>query len=138
MQTDFKIRQGIYLIKDELTLDLHNDFDFEGLEYSVADRRVSLKWKCSTRENVKSNIPLSIRLDFFEVSEFRFYPRNFETPFTEDNCLNSFGYWTDEEWCDGVFLSENGEVIDSQYLTAFEFMSGAIVVFRAARAIALI
>lgn len=138
MQTDFKIRQGIYLIKGDLTLDLHNDFDFEGIDYSIVERSISLKWKRSARESVSLNLPSSIRLDFLEVSEFRFYPRNSEIPFTEDNCLNCAGYWTDEEWCDGVFLSENGAVLDSQYLTAFEFMSGAIVIFRAERAAALV
>lgn len=138
MQTDFKIRQGIYLIKNKLTFDLHNDFDFESIDYSVAEQCVSLKWKCSVHENVQSKIPSSIRLDFFEVSEFRFHPRNPEIPFTEDNCLSGAGYWTDEEWCDGVFFSEDGELSDSNYLTAFEFMSGAIVIFRAARAIASI
>lgn len=137
MQTDFKIRQGMYLIKDELTFDLHDDFDFEGINYSVAERCVSLTWKRSARENVRSNIPSSICLDFFEVSEIRFYPRNSEMPFTEDKCLCVAGYWTDEEWCDGVFFSEDGEISDSNYLTAFEFMSGAIIMFRAERAIAL-
>ena len=138
MQNDFTIQQGIYLIKDDLTFDLHNDFDFEGFDYSVAGRSISLKWKRSECETVQPSLPSFIRLDFFAVSELRFYPRNSKIPFTEDNCLNCAGYWTDEEWCGGVFLSENGAVIDSQYLTAFEFMSGAIIVFRAASAIALI
>lgn len=135
MQTDFKIERGIYLVKDELTLDLHNDFHFEKVEYSIAERRVTLKWKCSVCERIGPSVPSFICFDFLEVSEFRFYPRNSQITFTEDDCLTTAGYWTDEEWCEGVFFTEKDEIPDPNYLTAFEFMSGAIIVLQAVRAI---
>ena len=40
MHCDFKITSGIYLSQSPHELDLHNDFDFQAVHYSVADRTV--------------------------------------------------------------------------------------------------
>lgn len=56
-------------------------------------------------------------------------PRDPEMPFTEDDCLASAGYWTDEDWCDGVMVFE-GEPPPT-FLRAFAFQSGAIVAIAA-------
>ena len=136
MQADFVFKDGIYLVKDSYELDLHNDFDFEDVFYSVAERRVALRWKRSTGEWVRAEAALSVQIEFFEVADFRFFPRDREMPFTEDDCLSEAGYWTDAEWCNGVFISD--EPPDQAWLTAFGFMSGAMIAIGAERARAII
>ena len=127
MNRDFEITDCIHLVQPPYELDLHNDFDFTGLCYSVEDRTLLLNWRRSDREGVDSGTPASASVEFRDVTEFRFLPRNAELPFTEDDCVSSFGYWTDEDWADGVVVVEPGQSPDPKWLTAIEFMSGAVI-----------
>jgi hypothetical protein len=65
-------------------------------------------------------------------------PRSAALPFSEDDCLNAFGYWTDEDWADGVVVIEGDKEPDPRWLTAVEFMSGAVIAVKAASAEAVI
>lgn len=134
MKRNFEITNGIYLVQPPYKLDLHNNFDFTGLQYSVKDRTLLLSWRRSSGEWVSSGAPAGVRVEFADVGEFRFLPRNPALPFTEDDCVNSFGYWTDEDWADGVIIAEPGQRTDPNWLTAIDFMSGAVIAVRAASA----
>jgi hypothetical protein len=134
MHRDFEITNGIYLVQSPYELDLHNNFVFQGLHYSVEERRILLNWRRAQGEWVASETPASVSVEFREVSEFRFLPRNAVLPFSEDDCVNSFGYWTDEDWAEGVIVAEPSQTIDSSWLTAIDFMSGAVIVIQAASA----
>lgn len=132
MQRDFSISMGISLVQSPHELDLHNDYDFEELRYSVLERRLSLLWRRSKREGVATSLPGSATIQFCGVSELRFQPRDADLPFTEDDCLHSFGYWTDEDWAEGsVMLCDETQANEARWLTAIEFMSGAIVLVQA-------
>ena len=61
-------------------------------------------------------------------------PRDSEMPFSEDDCVNSIGYWVDEEWAEGVIILEPNQESEPQWLTAIDFMSGAVIAVRAERA----
>jgi len=130
MTRNFAIRNGIYLVQPPHELDLHNNFDFQGLHYSVQERTLLLSWRRSEVE-VAPGSPSSLSIEFREVSEFRFEPRDSELPFTEDDCVSTFGYWTDEDWADGIIASEPSQTPDPSWLTAIEFMSGAIIAVQA-------
>ncbi|MCX2842380.1 hypothetical protein OQJ59_12190 [Microbulbifer thermotolerans] len=58
-------------------------------------------------------------------------PRDLEVPFTEDDCINSFGYWVDEDWAEGVIMVEPNQKAEPQWLTAIDFMSGAVLAVQA-------
>ncbi|MES2569681.1 MAG: hypothetical protein V4710_06450 [Verrucomicrobiota bacterium] len=132
MHRDFKIRTGIYLVQPPHELDLHNDFDFQELRYSVAERNLSLLWRRSAREGVPVTLPALAAIEFRGVTEFRFQARDPQLPFTEDDCLRDFGHWTDEDWAEGsVMILVEPEKADERWLTAIEFMSGAIVLVQA-------
>jgi hypothetical protein len=131
MYHDFEIRLGIYLVQSPHELDLHNNFDFQELRYSVAERTLCLQWRRSQHEGIPSTLPSSVTIEFRGVSEFRFQPRDPALPFTEDDCLSSFGYWTDEDWSDGVIMCGPSHTPDPNWLTAIEFMSGAVVAVQA-------
>jgi hypothetical protein len=135
MTRDFEIRNGIYLVQPPYELDLHNVFDFQTLHYSVEERTLSLSWRRSQREGVASNLPAVVSIEFREVSEFRFQPRDAELPFTEDDCVSTFGYWTDEDWAHGEIIApEPIQTPDPKWLTAISFQSGAIIAVQAASA----
>jgi hypothetical protein len=134
MRRDFEITQGIYLVQSPHELDLHNNFDFLGLDYSVELRTLLLHWRRSRGEWVASSTPASVTIEFREVSEFRFQPRDSAQPFTEDDCVSSFGYWTDEDWADGVIIADPSQTPDPKWLTAIDFMSGAVIAVQAASA----
>ena len=138
MHRDFEITLGIYLCQAQHELDLHNHFDFLGVDYSVETRKVVLHWRRGRGEGVPPGTPQSLMVSFGEVSEFRFMPRDADLPFSEDDCINTFGYWTDEDWADGVVLVARDKEPDPQWLTAVEFMSGAVIAVRALCANAVI
>lgn len=131
MRCDFEIKDGIYLCQPPYALDLHNDFDFCGLDYSIRDRILSLHWRRSQGDWVSIDTPLSVSVEFRAVSEFRFIPRDAELPFTEDDCVSAFGYWTDEPWAGGVIITGPTQRPEPSWLTAIRFMSGAMVALRA-------
>lgn len=134
MQRDFEIKDGIYLAQPPHELDLHNNFDFCGLDYSVEHRTLLLHWRRSTGDWVAGGTPASVSMEFREVSEFRFLPRDAELPFTEDDCVSTWGYWTNEEWADGVIMIDPTQTPDPRWLTGIHFMSGATIAVQAVSA----
>ncbi len=131
MNRDFGIRIGIYLVQPPHELDLHNNFDFRDLHYSVGDRTLLLRWRRSEREWASLQAPATVSVEFRGVSEFRFHPRDPKIPFTEDDCLRTFGYWTDDGWADGVIVCDPPQAPDPSWLTAIDFMSGAVIAVQA-------
>ena len=131
MNRNYEIVEGIYLVQGEYELDLHNNFNFSGFDYSIAERELELNWIRSDGDWVSSAIPQSVRITFIQVSEFRFMPREQGVPFTEDDCINSIGYWVDEDWAEGVIMAEPNQKVEPQWLTAIDFMSGAVLAVQA-------
>lgn len=134
MDRDFVIEGGIHLRQAPHLLDLHNDFAFLGLDYSVASRRLRLDWRRRDDDWVRPSTPAAVSLEFSDVAEFRFLPRDARMPFTEDDCAATIGYWVDADWCDGVVILGPGQVQEPGWLFAIQFQSGAVVAVAAASA----
>ncbi len=71
MNRNFEIVDGIYLVQESHELDLHNNFDFKGLDYSVEERFLALRWRRSNGDWVSSGTPKALTVEFKGVSEFR-------------------------------------------------------------------
>jgi hypothetical protein len=97
----------------------------------VAERKLVLDWECSKGDWVGSDNPRALRIEFTEVSEFRFVPRDSGMPFTEDDCISSFGYLANEDWAEGVIVAEPNQKAEPHWLTAIDFMSGAVLAVQA-------
>jgi hypothetical protein len=136
MIEDFTITHAIYLLSGEYSLDLHNDYVFFDVAYSVGERRAILTWHRCNGDWVPASMPMHVELVFHGVSRFHFIHRDPEMPFTEDSCLSNAGFWTDEEWCDGVINFDAPPA--SNWLRAFAFQSGAIIAILADEAKAII
>jgi len=57
MNRNFDIVDGIYLVQANHELDLHNNFDFKNLDYSVEKRKLVLNWQRSEGDWVSSDTP---------------------------------------------------------------------------------
>ncbi|MCP5537273.1 MAG: hypothetical protein H7A51_13715 [Akkermansiaceae bacterium] len=136
MKEHFSLKDSIYLVIGELTLDLHNNYNFSEIEYSVQNRSVRLKWSRGDGDWVDITHPKGVELIYSEVHRYEFHRRDPEMPFTEDDCLADAGFWSDDDWADGVFTI-SGEP-EPNWLRAFEFQSGAIILIHAKEAKAII
>lgn len=136
MEEHFELKDSIYLVEGGHELDLHNNYDFVGFEYSIDDRTVSLNWRRGIGDRISTEDPSEARLTYTDVTRFEFRRRDPEMPFTEDDCLSNAGFWTDEDWADGVFTTE--AEVDPSWLRAFEFQSCAIILIQAESARATI
>jgi hypothetical protein len=136
MTSDFEVVDGIYIVKGNYQLDLHNNFAFVEVRYSVAHCKASLHWSRRPDNWVPPNTPAMLSITFEGVKEFRFLRRDPAMPLTEDDCVSTLGYLTDEPWSEGRVI----EAADprSDWLTAFGFQSGAVIALRADRASARI
>ena len=105
MEEHFTFGSDIYRVADGDELDLHNNYDFQGVDYSIRDRSVTLRWHRGEGDWVPKQSPAEVELKYDGVERFEFHRRDPEMPFTEDDCLANSGYWTDEDWGDGVFVT---------------------------------
>ena len=131
MNRDYEIIAGIYLVQNGYELDLHNNFDLKSMKYLVSERTVVLHWVRSNRDWVSAETPKALEVEFGGVTEFRFMPRDSDPPFTEDDCINSIGCWVDEDWAEGVIILGPSQQAEPHWLTAIDFMSGAVLAVQA-------
>ncbi|MBI2513569.1 MAG: hypothetical protein HYV96_16500 [Opitutae bacterium] len=133
MDCEFAIDQEIAIRSGEQYFDLHNDFDFVGLDYRPAARTAILRWKRGTGSWVPANAPAELVLTFHDVANFAVRRRDDEMPRSEDDCLQSMTFTppefvTDFESCFGGYRSPDEHI-------AFLFQSGAALKVWAQRAI---
>lgn len=130
---NFSWSESINLKYDSIEYNLHNDFDFVEINYSIETQSVTLKWKRGSGNWVNQNQPKFIILSISYVSQFEFKQRDPEMPFTEDDCLESIGFISDDDWCDGQFWID--KTPDENWLWSFSFQSGAEIIIGAKSAI---
>ncbi|WP_087026563.1 hypothetical protein [Thaumasiovibrio subtropicus] len=126
---NFSWSSSIHLKHESIEYDLHNDFDFKEYSYSIETKSVNLIWKRGVGSWVNKNQPEYIILTINGVFQAEVRPRDSDMSFTEDNCLSSFGFIANENWCDGQFWTECDP--DEEWLWSFYFQSGAEIVLGA-------
>ncbi len=123
MRTEnFSWKSSIHLQIGDLELDMHNNYDFVGVVYDLKVRSVLLEWHLANRESISKTLPSHIKMLLSGVEDFRVSPRVHEIPFTEDNCLSSFGYACDEKWTDGQYWIDGTP--EPEWRWSFLFQSG--------------
>jgi hypothetical protein len=111
-------------------LDLHNNFDFIGFEYLLAEKSIIFKWKKSSGTWVPNNSPASVILIFSAVYLFKSKERDPEMPFSEDSCLDSIGFIGNDliEEVNGFFSpepAENQTHLNISFTSGFAIKIGA-------------
>lgn len=130
---NFTWSDSIYLCAEGTELDLHNSYDFLGFSYDIEVRTVSLRWRRGLGEWVGTQLPAGICLEIHDVHYFRIELRDPKYPFTEDECLASFGYDSDEDWADGQFWIDGSA--DPNWRWSFAFQSSAEIIVGGERAV---
>lgn len=74
-------------------IDLHNNFDFVGFEYNVADREIKLHWKKSSRSWVDKNEFSSLVLTHKGVSFLRVIEQKENSKYEDDSCLGEITFF---------------------------------------------
>jgi len=120
---------NIALEVDDMYLDLHNNFDFRAIEYSVDKRVIRLSWRKNPGEWVSEKLPGTITLEFHGVTRFRMNARDVDIPFSEDDCLGTIGFLPPDMWdCMDSYSPRKPSADDDMLM---DFMSGAALKVKA-------
>lgn len=113
----------------DMYLDLHNNFDFQAIKYSIDKREIRLSWKKHSGDWVPEKDPRIIELEFHGVTRFKMKERNPDIPFSEDDCLNTIGFLPPDMWDHIDGYSPHQPSAEDDLL--MDFMSGAALKIRA-------
>jgi len=70
MKEHFTLKKCFYLLAGGEELDLHNNFVFVGLDYSIAERVLVLRWLRSPGDWVSLDSPSEVELEYRDVARF--------------------------------------------------------------------
>lgn len=74
-------------------IDLHNNFDFVGFAYNVADREINLHWKKSSGDWVGNNEASSLVLIHRGVSYLSVMGQDEKSTYEENSCLGEITFF---------------------------------------------
>ena len=109
----------IYLATDLESFDLHNCFNFVGLDYDVALSTLRLRWKPSSYAPPDEH--RAITVTFQQVTHFSAQPRDPAMPFTEDDCLSDICFVAPDAPTSDCYSTDVPPTPDMHYV--FTFMS---------------
>lgn len=121
--TNFTWQDSIHVRVASADYDLHNNYDFRQFTYDPGQQLLVLEWLLRGTNQIPRGQPEGIKLRLTGVTRFAFKERSGEVPFTEDDCLASFGYDCDDDWVDGQFWTDDSPEDDWRW--SFIFQSGA-------------
>jgi len=120
---NFTWKSSVFLCIGSYELDLHSYYIFQSVNYNVSSRVVTFNWVRRSAEYVPSDIPSVVKIELKGVDRFKVFSRDSKMPFTEDDCLSSFGYDCDEDWADGQFWTDSEP--EDHWWWSFSFQSEA-------------
>lgn len=118
MITNFEIILFREVLYNGQEIDIHNNFDFVGYEYKIANRELILKWIKSERVLFKEDEFSKLRLIHSNVSflSISYDSKNYEFP-DDDNCLSEVTFFpstereTNNEFVDQNKPNDNDDII---------------------------
>ncbi len=125
---NFKIKDHIYLVSEGVEHDVHNNFDFDVLEFDEKKKEAILSWISIDAPWNRNNPTERIELKIKNVSSIESSPPDPEADPSDDKTLEDFLFTCDEEWCDQPFSIESEP--EESWGWVFDFSSGrSITVF---------
>jgi len=97
MKVNFDITDNYALSIAGRHIDLHNNFDFVGFEYDVADREIKLRWEKSGGDWVDKNEFLSLVLTHSEVTFLKIIEQDEKSIFDDNSCLEDITFFPSTE-----------------------------------------
>ena len=117
---------SVELLVGDIYLDLHNCFDFVSFQHDVRKRELTLIWRKGTGDWVDASLPGHLTICFYDVFHLAVRPRDAQMPFSEDDCLEDFGFYESGKTDKGPFFGVSE--IDPNWLWSFAFQSRAEIV----------
>jgi hypothetical protein len=92
MIVNFDITNNCALNYDGRDIDLHNDFDFEGFDYNVAERQIRLCWKKMSGPWVAKDEFSSLVLTHKAVNYLMVVEQDENSTYEDASCLGEITY----------------------------------------------
>jgi len=127
MKVNFDIADNHALNFEGRHIDLHNNFDFAGFDYNVADREIKLNWKKSNGDWVDKNEFSSLVLTHRAVTFLKVIDQDEKSNYEDDSCLGEISFFpsTAREFEDSIIpQSKPNDGDDIKYF----FESGQIII----------
>lgn len=93
MKVNFNITDNHALSFQGEYIDLHNNFDFVGYDYNVADREIKLNWRKSSGNWVDKNEILSLVLAHKAVTFLKIIDQDEKRNYDNDCCLGEITFF---------------------------------------------
>lgn len=93
MKVNFDIKDNHALEIAGLHIDLHNNFDFVGFDYNVADREIKLHWRKSGGDWVDKNEFSSLVLTHKGVTFLKVIEQDEKSTYEDDSCLGEITFF---------------------------------------------
>jgi hypothetical protein len=93
MKVNFDIKDNHAIEIVGRLIDLHNNFDFVGFDYNVADREIKLNWKKSSGDWVDKNEFSSLVLTHKGVTFFKVIEQDEKSNYEDDSCLGEITFF---------------------------------------------
>ena len=93
MKINFDITDNHSLSIAGRHIDLHNNFDFVGFDYNVADREIKLHWKKSSGDWVDKNELSSLVLTHSAVTFLNVIDQDEKSTYDDDSCLGEITFF---------------------------------------------
>lgn len=116
----------VELLVDDIYLDLHNCFDFMSVTHNVDRRELTLNWRRGFGDWITPSLPGHLAMCFADVFHLMIRPRDVLLPFSEDDCLASFGFCNEGDEDQDQFFGDFD--VDPKWLWSFEFESRAEII----------
>lgn len=92
MIVNFDIKDNFALNYEGREVDLHNNFDFIGFDYNVAERQVQLRWKKPVGHWVDNNEISSLCLIHKAVNYLMVIEQDENSTYADDSCLGEITF----------------------------------------------
>lgn len=126
MKVNFNIIDNHIIEIAKRQIDLHNNFDFAGLDYNIADREIKLYWKKSGGDWVDKNEFSNLVMTHKGVTFLRVIEQDEKSTYEDESCLGEITFFPSKareindsivpqikpnDGDDIIYFFENGQII---------------------------
>ncbi|MGI4752036.1 MAG: hypothetical protein ACRYFB_15490 [Janthinobacterium lividum] len=114
MKINFEITDNYGLNYEGRQIDLHNNFDFVGFDYNVANREIKLNWIKSIEEWIDKDELSSLVLIHKAVTFLKVIEQDEKSTYNDDSCLGEITFFpsTAREFDDSLIAQSKPNVGD--------------------------
>lgn len=119
---------SVEILIGDVCLDLHNCYDLVSFQHHVRNQELKLNWRRGKGDWIDPSLPSQVTICFHKVFYLEIEPRDLRISHSEDDCLETFGFYSDSDHKknEDFFFVETA--IDPKWLWSFVFQSRAEII----------